>query len=336
MATKQMKVREKIIHKHTQNPDMSYNDIAKTLGVARSTVGNVIKNFKNTLTIERKKGSGRKAGPISKSKDKAVVASFTRNPNVSVRDVAKKINMSKSYVQKVKKRAGLQTFKVGVSPNRDEKQNTVAKTRARKLYDQWLPKFDCIVMDDETYIKADFKQIPGQEYCTAKDKKLVPDKFKKKMLSKFPKKHLIWQAICTCGKRSKIYVAEGTINQDIYEKECLQKLLLPFIRSHNVSTLFWPDLASCHYSKKVLKWYEDNGIAVVPKEANPPNCPELRPIEKYWAHLKTKLKKTNKIAKDRSDFKRRCTLASGKIPESSVYNLMAGMKRKVRLFAYGK
>lgn len=44
------------------------------------------------------------------------------------------------------------------------------------------------------------------------------------------------------------------------------------------SVLFLPDLASCHYSKATLAWYEANKVDFVPKAKNPPNCPELRPI----------------------------------------------------------
>ena len=61
---------------------------------------------------------------------------------------------------------------------------------------------------------------------------------------------------------------------------------------HSMPILFWSDLASCHYDNVAKKFYEDSNINVVPKDANPPNCPELRPIKKYWAHIKRKLKTT--------------------------------------------
>ena len=73
--------------------------------------------------------------------------------------------------------------------------------------------------------------------------------------------------------------------------ECLKKRLLPFLKTHNVPTIFWPDLASCHYSKDALEWYKTNGANFVPKDLYPPNSPELRPIEKYWAIMKHELRK---------------------------------------------
>lgn len=110
-------------------------------------------------------------------------------------------------------------------------------------------------------------------------------------LTKFPKKLMIWQAICSCSRRSKTYVAKGTMNAATYHKECLQQRLLPFLRSHNVPPLFWPDLASIHYSKSVVQWYLANEVNFVPMNANLPNRPHLRPIETYWAIIKQKLRK---------------------------------------------
>ena len=53
--------------------------------------------------------------------------------------------------------------------------------------------------------------------------------------------------------------------------------------------MFWPDLASAHYSKRSLEEMERLNIVVVPKSANPPNVPQLRPIENFWANLKRKI-----------------------------------------------
>ena len=36
-------------------------------------------------------------------------------------------------------------------------------------------------------------------------------------------------------------------------------------------SIFWPDLATIHYSEKSLEWYDQNGVKLIPKEPNPPN-----------------------------------------------------------------
>ena len=64
------------------------------------------------------------------------------------------------------------------------------------------------------------------------------------------------------------------INTSIYINECLEKRLLPFIRKYHgdFNYLFWPDLASSHYSKGSLNWM-DEYVNYVDKEFNPPNVP---------------------------------------------------------------
>ena len=56
-----------------------------------------------------------------------------------------------------------------------------------------------------------------------------------------------------------------------------------------ISTLFWADLASIHYSKKTVEWYEKNEVNFAPKSINPPNRSEERPIEFYWSIVKENL-----------------------------------------------
>lgn len=334
MSSKQHQQRERILHEYVENSLLSYRDIAKRLKCPQSTVCRVLKKFREHLTIDRKPGSGGLQGVKNKKKDEKVVNMFASNPKISSRDVAKKVKMSQSYVQKVKRRAGLRSYKAQAAPDRDSKQNSSAKKRSRKLYENFITKFACVVMDDETYIKGDFKQIPGQEFYTSLSRVDAPEECKLKKRSKFPKKYLLWQAICSCGKRSRPFITTGTINGDIYRKECLQKRLLPFIRKHDSPPLFWPDLASCHYSKPVMEWYAANGIVVVPKVCNPPNSPELRPVEEYWSIMKGILKKKGGGVKSVPELQKMWTWASRQCSINMVQSLMSRVRRKVRKMAY--
>lgn len=336
MASKQEELRIKILYTRRENPNYTHAQIAKSLNVAKSTVTKVIKVFGERLSTTRKPGSGGNRKPVAAVTNRRVASAFMRNPNLSVRDVANKLGISSTTVHEAKKRSGLSTYKKVVTPNRNDKQNLTAKTRSRKLYTTMLTKFDCVVMDDETYVKADFRQLPGQEYYTATGRGKVAEIFKHIKLSKFAKKYLVWQAICTCGLKSDIFVATGTVNQEIYVKECLQKRLLPFLKKHDLSVLFWPDLASCHYGKKAMEWYAAKNVQVVPKDKNPPNTPELRPIEKYWAIVKQNLKKTQKTVSSEKQFKVNWRSAAKKVDKVTVQNLMAGVKRKARQFGLGR
>ena len=92
------------------------------------------------------------------------------------------------------------------------------------------------------------------------------------------------------SQKCEEFVTQGSLNTDIYVKEYLKKRLPPFIESHTIPVMFWPDLATFHYGKKAKEFYDENEINILPKEVNPPNCPELQPIKKYLAQLKSHLK----------------------------------------------
>lgn len=330
--TSREKVREIIIKKLLEKPERTHKQIAKELKVHRNTITNALKSYKEDLNVKKKSVSGRPKGFASPKKAKKIVAHFKRNPNISLRKLAGKVGCSASTVNRVKSRAGYKTYKVQTTPDRNAEKNLVANKRAKTLKKDFFQENQCCVMDDETYVLCDFSQLPGQEFYTACGRGNVEKQFRTKLKSKFPKKFLVWQAICSCGDKSKFFITTGTINSNIYIKECLQKRLLPFMRQHRGSFFFWPDLASCHYSKATIEWYEANNIQFVPREANPPNCPELRPIERYWALVKKNLKSTKKEARDIDKFKIKWRAASEKITNVTIKSMMESVPAKIALF----
>ena len=50
-------------------------------------------------------------------------------------------------------------------------------------------------------------------------------------------------------------------------------------------------LATAHYAHATTTLLEDLEIPYIPRDKNPPNCPQLRPIEKFWAILEEKVYK---------------------------------------------
>jgi hypothetical protein len=297
-------------------------------------VSNTINRFLETKRIGRQIGSGHKPGPIDKKLANKLKRSLQLNPSLSDNDRAKRLGVSRQYVQKWRNRFGFKSYRVQKAPNRTETKNKIARLRARKLYEALLTKHrGCVAMDDETYIKMDFKQIPGKNFYVAKSRGDVEKKFKYVMVDKFAPKMMIWQTLCSCGKKSEPYVVTQTMNAALYISECLEKRLKPFINSHKHPVLFWLDLARVHYAKDTLNWYKANKINFVPVHLNPPNCPELRPIEKYWKIMKSKLKKSGKTVKTEKELLKSWKNVAEKYDNTSVQGLMSGIKSKVRKFA---
>ena len=237
----ELEVRKKIVHKYFENPSWSQKQISKSPNVPKSTVGDVLKRYKETLSVERAKQSGTKKGPRNKKLHATIVRSFKQNPGLSDRDRAKRYGASSKMIYKTRLRSGKQSYNVIKRPNRNDKQNLMSKTRARKLYDTVLTKFKgCIVMDDETYVKVYTNQIPGRKFYVAEKRLGVANKYKFVNVDKYGKKLLVWQAICSCGRKNKAFVTSSTFNSNLYITECLQRFLLPFIKEHKSKVIFWP------------------------------------------------------------------------------------------------
>ena len=106
--------------------------------------------------------------------------------------------------------------------------------------------------------KKDFSQLADQQYFYQSKGRYFANKFKyiqTEIYSQVPFKAsnlLLWFEKCT--------ISYKTLSSDLYMEKCLKKRLLSFIKKCDMPTIFWPDLATIYYSKKSLKWYEQNGV----------------------------------------------------------------------------
>ena len=133
MSTDQTKQRFLIEDKHLKNPTLSNRKLAKSLKISRKTVDTVLKRFTEQKTIQRKQGSGRKKRTANPRALERLETSLEEHPDWSDRYRAKKLKVSNFFVHKWRLRLGYQSFKVVKMPNRNDKQNSTAKSRARKL-----------------------------------------------------------------------------------------------------------------------------------------------------------------------------------------------------------
>jgi hypothetical protein len=79
---------------------------------------------------------------------------------------------------------------------------------------------------------------------------------------RYLKKLMVWQAIDENGMVSDPNIIEGTLNGSSYLKECLKKMLLPFIDKYHKreDVFFWADVSRVHYTNEVTDWLTSTGI----------------------------------------------------------------------------
>ncbi|OXA56905.1 Transposable element Tcb2 transposase [Folsomia candida] len=283
----------------------------KQEGIPSSNVYSYIKKFKDSENVQFKKPAGRPA-KLATTRVKNRIEKFSKPSHQRIKARTKK-----------------------PAPNYKPVQESRIKDCCQKLLKKMRGKV--VILDDETYVPVDPSNLPGRHFFHSSDPSEVAYEEKVRKKDKFPKKYCIWQCFSSHGHVSDPVVLEGNINQDIYLKNCVKAGLEAFInRFHkNDKVLFWPDLATCHYAKKVTEYLRKKNIDFVPKDINPPNVPQLRPIEKFWARSKSVYSRLQDVPDTFRKFKGRWKKITSEVAKTSGKNLMKNLRKKIELVANG-
>lgn len=224
---------------------------------------------------------------------------------------------------------GFKCFQRKKAPKYTDEQIQLVKRHARWMHDHYRTKL--FVVDDEKYFGL---TGPATESYYTRHNESVPDEVKYKQKAKYEKKLLVYLAISERGM-SQLFIAESglAINQDTYLEHCLQGVLLPFLEAKHADGdyVFWPDKASSHYARKVVDFLNESGIPFVPKEHNPTNLPQCRPIEDLWGALATLVYENGWEAKNLQQLKRRVKFCFKKLDQDAVRRSCASIRKKLRL-----
>ena len=310
-------------------------DYFKSLKFARSSVYRIINRFQAGGDSERRIGSGKKAAGLDERKRKQIKKDAEGRVEISYRGLGKKHGYHKNTIKKVLNEQNVFLRKRREAPYASQQQKDRQKRCLRKLRDGFFRASNdhiSVIMDDESYFDQNGMDFQGNKFYFTMDGKPIPDDVKFKQKTKFPFKVLVWCAISEKG-RSNVYIhrSKGAINSDTYIS-ILEKYLLKFIREHHSdgNYIFWPDLASSHYSEKTVSWMREKEISFLPKQVNPPNVPQLRPIERFWYFLKDKVYTKGWKPKNIEDLRKRITKLMREFRQEECERLMRNVHKKVR------
>ena len=237
---------------------------------SKSTIYDIIKRKENGIQAERQVGSGRPAKKMNKKAVKRLIGRINHRDGVSQRRLAKIFDCSQPHICKtIKNKTNIRYRKKKRAPKRTSVQKAAIRPKCRKLSIIFRKK--AIIMDDESYFGLSNTELSGNAGFYTSDPNLTSDDVKTKRKSKFEKKLLVWVAFSEKGLSRHYVVPSGqAIDADVYVQKCLPRLV-SFIKEHHEKdqVVFWPDLASSHYSNKALEYLSDQKIDVVPKNSNP-------------------------------------------------------------------
>jgi transposase len=303
-------------------------------GIVAKTVYRTINRIDNGISLKRKSGSGNNRKISDKIKEK-IIEQNVNEVGKSYRSIGREHKIHHQSAKRILDEAECIRKKRKKAPKSNENQKIRQKKCLQKLKRTLLkPSNDCeVVMDDESYFTIDGSDTYGNDFYYAYHGLEVPEEVKYRFVSKFTPKVMVWLAISSKGISEPLIVkSKNAINSQIYIEECLNKRLIQFINKHhsNGNYIFWPDLASSHYSNATQSAYARLKIKVVPKTSNPPNVPQVRPIENFWSILKSKVYSNGWTADSTEKLVEKIKLELKKMPINICQRLMSGVKTKVR------
>ena len=96
-----------------------------------------------------------------------------------------------------------------------------------------------------------------------------------------------------------------------------------FSNFSKVVAIFFKCLQNASNSQK-------RGLPFVSKDQNPPNAPQIRPIERFWALLKNLVYEGNWVAKNREQLIRRIKWAMTKFDQTTIVKMFDNLPDKIR------
>lgn len=256
---------------------------------------------------------------------------FDHKNSISQAQAARQFNCHQTYICKTLQRhTEIKLRKKQKIPERTEEQKVKIRERCGILNSKYRNL--SWIIDDESYFTLKHSSINGNRNYYSSNKKRTPANVKYYKKGKYEKKVLVYVVISTEGVSEPYFVPSGLAVQKVYLNNCIRPKLIPFIQQHhsNGRYVFWPDLASAHYAKTVTNYLDHNGIRYVQKEDNPPNVPEIRPIEDFWSILKGMVYKNNWRAKTLHQLRLRISKCLREINKAKIQRIMSSIGRKLR------
>lgn len=267
-------------------------EIARMLKVPKQTISDVIKRFKELGNTGRRPGSGRKR-TVNISRNRQIIRKrVQRKSRQSMRKVARETGINRESVRLIAKNMlKLKPYKFQKAQFLTNENKLVRLQRCQMLMrraagQQW----EHFLFSDEKLFTIEQAHNHQNDRIWSTDSPGTSAIVERRQN---PKSIMVWGGICSTGKTPLVFVDAGVkINQEIYRRDILEAVLLPWAKKHfgNASWTFQQDSAPAHRAKKTQEWCESHFSDFITSHEWPPYSPDLNPMDySIWSILEARV-----------------------------------------------
>jgi transposase len=256
--------------------DWTEEKIAKKLNASRTAISQLITKYRSTNTVEDLPRSGRpQLIDITNKNNNPISNIITKKRKATSKEIRDelKIQISWQTICRLRKQLGYRPVHFRKVPKFNEQTK-------HKRYEYCLDNMDedwkNIIFTDETwFVLCDSKEVIW--------KRPEEEPIQNKTL-KYPEKVMIWGGVWWNGKTDICFV-DTTMDRWVYIDVLKKYLVEPHLTVHHEVL---QDGAKPHTADDTWEFIDEQGIDM---RQNPPNSPELNPIEKVWGWMKNEINK---------------------------------------------
>ena len=321
-----------------KNPNLTKAQVfrhVKPLGIPRSTVYRVINTFLDKGPVRRAQ-NGTPVPKMSAKRRQDLVRMANGKVGVSLHLLGCRFGITHERVRQILREEGVRYRMRQKAPQVSAQQEKYRKSRLRRLSRGKLSatQEQDVIMDDESYFTYTGSEMSQNRGFYAGPGGDTPSIVKYRPIGKFPRKLLVRIATSPKGvSKPTICPSSTNVSAHVYITKCLNSELKPFIEANYTrgGYVFWPDLASAHYARATCQFLEEAGIPYLSHEENPPNVPQLRPIEDIWGILKQEVYRGDWTATSDQQLRARILSSIRKIDPEVPRAMMKKVGQRVRL-----
>lgn len=246
-----------------------------------------IKRFKQTGSITKRYGGGRRCTATGRRNVEIVRKRLARNSERSATQMATEMNISDRSVRRIlKNKLDVKPFKRFRSQDLNALQRDKRFKRSKELLVMRrrgeLPNL--VFSDEKTFCIEQFKNrqndrkwLKGRSSDHSDELRVTRRQGADQVM--------VWAAITENGRSPLVFLPMGRnevkIDQKIYREKVLKPGLLPWAHKHFGSDrwTFQQDSAPSHKATRTQEWLKKNVPAFIPAELWPSSSPDLNPLD---------------------------------------------------------